>query len=160
VEQWLQHPYFDQPPPKSTGRELFGQVFWQDCQQQAQALGLAAADVLASLTEFTALTIARSYQQFLPRLPDEVLVCGGGSFNGYLLERLRLHLGNVVIGTTGDQGVPADLKEALAFAVLGYWRYHDFPGNLPSVTGATRAVTLGELAKPTVGIAPRDRTLN
>jgi anhydro-N-acetylmuramic acid kinase len=154
VEEWLQHPYFDQSPPKSTGRELFGPAFLQACLQQSQALKLSAADSLATLTEFTARSIAHSYQRFLPRLPDEVLVCGGGSYNRYLLDRLRLHLKDVVIGTTAEQGVPVDLKEALAFAVLGYWRYHNFPGNLPSVTGAARAVLLGELARPLVEIAP------
>lgn len=148
VEAWLQHPYFAQLPPKSTGRELFGVDFLHQCLRDAAALSLSPADVLASLTEFTALSIAVSYRQFLPRLPDEVLLCGGGSYNSYLIDRLQKHLPEVVIKTTTAMGVPADLKEALAFAVLGYWRYHNFPGNLPSVTGASRAIPLGRLHEP------------
>lgn len=150
VDQWLQHPYFAQPPPKSTGRELFGQAFWANCLKDTQDLGLLPADVLATLTELTAVSIARSYHQFLPTLPDELLLCGGGSHNQYLIQRLQDHLPQTSIQTTAVAGVPVDLKEALAFAVLGYWRYHQFPGNLPSVTGACRSVLLGDLHTPKV----------
>ncbi|MGF1523849.1 MAG: anhydro-N-acetylmuramic acid kinase [Leptolyngbyaceae cyanobacterium] len=152
VEQWLQHPYFEQTPPKSTGRELFGKTFLQACLEDAKEHHLTPADTLATLTEFTAMTIAQSYRQFLPRLPDEVLLCGGGSQNPYLVRRLRLHLPGISIQTTADAGVPVDLKEAVAFAVLGYWRHHHFPGNLPSVTGANRPVLLGELHSPSMPI--------
>ncbi|MEL6382303.1 MAG: anhydro-N-acetylmuramic acid kinase [Cyanobacteria bacterium J06626_18] len=148
VKQWLQHPYFEHPPPKSTGRELFGTTFLQACLEDARHHGLTSGDILATLTDFTARSIAQSYHQFLPRLPDEVLLCGGGSYNPYLVKRLRLHLPDVSVQTTADAGVPVDLKEAVAFAVLGYWRQHQFPGNLPSVTGASRPVLLGELHPP------------
>jgi len=148
VARWLEHPYFAQLPPKSTGRELFGKAFLQQCLNDAAELALEPADILASLTELTAQSIAHSYQTFLPTLPDEVLLCGGGSHNPYLVERLRVHLPGVHMQTTTAAGVPADLKEALAFAVLAYWRYHAFPGNLPSVTGAQRAVVLGQLFHP------------
>ncbi|MDB9525927.1 anhydro-N-acetylmuramic acid kinase [Oscillatoria sp. CS-180] len=148
VEKWLQHPYFQQLPPKSTGRELFGQDFWNDCLREATPLNLLPADILATLTEFTALSIAQSYRTFLPALPSEMLVCGGGSRNAYLINRLQVHLPEMTVQTTSDAGVPADLKEALAFAVLGYWHCQRFPGNLPSVTGASQAVPLGKLHKP------------
>ena len=148
VSHWLAHPYFAQLPPKSTGRELFGQVFLRQCLQEAEAYSLSPADILASLTELTACSIAQSYQAFLPQLPDEVLLCGGGSHNQYLVSRLQAHLPKVTIQTTSQAGVAADLKEALAFAVLAYWRQQDFPGNLPSVTGARQAVALGELWHP------------
>lgn len=148
VNRWLTHPYFAQLPPKSTGRELFGSDFVQQCLLAAADYSLAPADVLASLTEFTARSIAHSYQTFLPVLPAEVLLCGGGSFNAYLVARLQQHLPEVAIQSTTAVGVPADLKEALAFAVLGYWRDQEFPGNLPSVTGAQRAVVLGQLTHP------------
>ncbi|MEM9002074.1 MAG: anhydro-N-acetylmuramic acid kinase [Cyanobacteria bacterium P01_F01_bin.86] len=148
VDQWLQHPYFDQSPPKSTGRELFGEQFLRRCLAEAAAFELSSADVLATLTEFTVASIVKSYHQFLPRLPDEVLLCGGGSYNQYLVERLGQRLPDTHIQTTTEAGVPVDLKEALAFAVLGYWRHQEFPGNLPSVTGASGAVPLGELHMP------------
>lgn len=154
VDHWLQHPYFVQLPPKSTGRELFGQDFLQQCLTDATAYSLTPADVLASLTELTALSIAQSYQTFLPQLPDEVLLCGGGSYNTYLIDRLRAHLPTVIIQSTTAAGVPADLKEALAFAVLAYWRQQVFPGNLPSVTGAYHAISLGDLYYPATSDRP------
>lgn len=148
LQQWLSHPYFQQPPPKSTGRELFGWQFYQDCRQVAQPLGLSPADWLATLSEFTAVSIAQSYRQFLPHFPDQVFLCGGGSQNTHLVSRLRHHLAPAAVGTTADLGVPVDFKEAIAFAVLGYWRWQGHPGNLPAVTGAARPVSLGSIFLP------------
>ena len=148
VDQWLQHPYFQQLPPKSTGRELFGKGFFTRCLEEATSFHLSPADMLATLTEFTACSITLSYQSYLPQLPDEVLLCGGGSQNAYLVSRLQQQLPDITIRSTTAVGVPADLKEALAFAVLGYWRYHQFPSNLPEVTGAGRSVSLGILQEP------------
>ena len=145
VRQWLSHPFFSQVPPKSTGRELFGADYAQHCWQQAQAMGLTQADFLASLTEFTAASIEQGYRQFLPQLPDEVLLCGGGSHNRYLRQRLQNRLPEVTLTTTDQVGLHADYKEAIAFAVLGFWRWHGLPGNLPAVTGASAFCPLGEL---------------
>lgn len=145
VEQWLQHPFFHQPPPKSTGRELFGVTYLQQCWAEADARSLSAADFLATLTELTVASIVHSYRTFLPQLPDQVLLCGGGSKNRYLKHRLQATLGEVSVLTTDDVGVNADFKEAIAFAVLAYWRQQGIPGNLPEVTGATRPMLLGEI---------------
>ncbi|MGF1600865.1 MAG: anhydro-N-acetylmuramic acid kinase [Thermosynechococcaceae cyanobacterium] len=143
VDQWLTHPFFTEPPPKSTGRELFGPQYLQNCLQEAQAL--SPADILATLTELTAAAIVLNYTQFLPRLPDQVLVAGGGRRNQYLCRRLAHRLGGIPVQATSEVGVDADAKEAIAFAVLAYWRHHNIPGNLPSVTGAHRPVLLGEV---------------
>lgn len=148
VVQWLQHPYFAQSPPKSTGRELFGRAFLNTCLAAIQNRQLSAADALATLTEFTAVAIADSYRQFLPTFPDEILLCGGGSHNQYLVQRLQHHCPDATVRTTAIAGVPVDFKEALAFAVLGYWHYQKFPSNLPSVTGATHPVCLGDFHAP------------
>ncbi|HEY9877443.1 MAG TPA: anhydro-N-acetylmuramic acid kinase [Leptolyngbyaceae cyanobacterium] len=148
VHHWLDHPFFHLPPPKSTGRELFGWSYFEQCQQDAQQEGLSDADLLATLTELTAVSIVENYRRFLPSLPDEVLVCGGGSRNPYLMSRLQAHLDPVPVRTTDTAGVPALYKEAIAFAVLGYWRWHQIPGNLPSVTGAKAACLLGEIHEP------------
>ncbi|WP_338038761.1 anhydro-N-acetylmuramic acid kinase [Neosynechococcus sphagnicola] len=78
VAQWLQQPFFPQPPPKSTGREAFGLAYFKDCLTAAQVYALTPADILATLTELTAASIADSYQAFLPQAPDQVLICGGG----------------------------------------------------------------------------------
>lgn len=147
VQQWLQQDFFRQAPPKSTGRELFGKLYLKQCLQDAAAYQLSDADLLATLTELTAMSIAESYHRFLPRLPDQVLLCGGGSRNLYLKQRLQVNLNqtNLTIGTTDDFGLSADYKEAIAFAVLAYWRHQKIPGNLPEVTGASRSVLLGEI---------------
>lgn len=145
VAHWLQHDFFHQPPPKSTGRELFGQAYWDQCALDAIAATLSSADLLASLTELTAAAIAHSYQTFLPQMPDQVLVCGGGSRNRYLMQRLQALLSPSAVLTTDDAGLNADFKEAIAFAVLAYWRMHGVPGNLPQVTGAQQPALLGEI---------------
>jgi len=145
VKQWLQHPYFHQHPPKSTGRELFGAEFLAQCQHDAQPYGLTDADWLATLTEFTAASIADSYRRFLPQPPDEVLLCGGGSRNTYLCQRIAEYLSPAQVSNTDAAGVNADFKEAIAFAVLAYWRIQGYPGNLPAVTGAQQAVLLGDI---------------
>lgn len=146
VQQWLSDRFFLQPPPKSTGREYFGVEFLQQC--RAEASELSAADWLATLTELTAASVADSYRRFLPRLPDEVLLCGGGSRNGYLRSRLQHYLPGVTLRTTDALGIDGDWKEAIAFAVLADWHCRQLPGNLPSVTGARRVVVLGDCSHP------------
>lgn len=157
VDHWLQEPFFQQHPPKSTGRELFGPEYLDRCWQQAQSHGLNEKDFLATLTEFTARSVVTEYQRFLPQLPDRLLLCGGGAHNLYLRERLQYHLGSKVsIQSSDDVGLNSDFKEAISFAVLAYWRYQDqFPGNLPAVTGAGQDCLLGDihpaLGKPKPG---------
>ncbi|HEY9824554.1 MAG TPA: anhydro-N-acetylmuramic acid kinase, partial [Stenomitos sp.] len=134
------------PPPKSTGRELFGPAYLQDRLAEAQAYQLSEADILATLTEFTAASIVNNYRQFLDFMPNQVLLCGGGSRNAYLKQRLQHLLGEgTSVLTTDEVGLNAEFKEAIAFAVLAYWRMLEIPGNLPSVTGAQQAVLLGDL---------------
>jgi anhydro-N-acetylmuramic acid kinase len=145
VQQWLQQDFFHQPPPKSTGRELFGVEYLQQCLIDAKPYHLEPADILATLTELTAASIAQSYRDFLPHLPDQVLLCGGGSRNLYLKQRLQANLSTTEVLTTDEMGVNADFKEAIAFAVLAYWRHQNIPGNLPEVTGARQKVVLGEI---------------
>ncbi len=145
VERWLQQDYFHLPPPKSTGRELFGVAYLHQCLKDAAPYQLNPADFLATLTELTVATIAHSYQTFLPQMPQQVLLCGGGSRNLYLKQRLQLLLPSVPVLTTDEVGLNADFKEAIAFAVLAYWRYLGLPGNLPAATGAPNEVLLGEI---------------
>ncbi|MGB8701383.1 MAG: anhydro-N-acetylmuramic acid kinase [Thermosynechococcaceae cyanobacterium] len=147
VDRWLQHPYFCQSPPKSTGRELFSPIFLHQCLQEAEPYGLGPADLLATLTDFTAASIVQEYRQYLDTMPDQVLLCGGGSRNAHLRSRLQHQLGDrIAVMTTDEAGVNADAKEAIAFAVLAYWRVLSIPGNLPSATGATHPVLLGEIS--------------
>ena len=144
VEKWLQHPFFHQPPPKSTGRELFGVEYFQQCLIDAREWNLKDADLLATLTELTVASIALGYKKFLPAMPDEVLLCGGGSRNLYLRSRLATTL-QLPVMTTDEVGLNGDFKEAIAFAVLAYWRQLGIPGNLPECTGARQAIPLGDI---------------
>ena len=110
--------------------------------------GLSDRDRLATITELTVASIVHSYRQFLPQMPDEVLLCGGGSKNSYLRQRLQAELTSAEIGTTDRSGIDGNFKEAIAFAVLAYWRAIGIPGNLPQVTGATKPVLLGDIHLP------------
>ncbi len=145
LEEWLAHPYFRQPPPKSTGRELFGADFFESAWAAARARGLAPADIVATLTAFTARSIADAYHRFLPRPVEEVVVGGGGARNPVLMEMLREELAPARVMTHEDIGIDSDAKEAIAFAVLAYETWHGRPGNLPAVTGARRPVVLGQI---------------
>ena len=148
VEQWLSEDFFEQLPPKSTGRELFGSQYLHRCLADAEPYHLSSADLLATLTELTVTSIVKEYSTFLPHLPDRVLLCGGGSRNLYLKRRLQTHLQPVPVLTTDEVGLSADFKEAIAFAVLAYWRTLGIPGNLPQVTGAHAEVLLGDVYLP------------
>jgi anhydro-N-acetylmuramic acid kinase len=143
IQKWLEQEFFITVPPKSTGRELFSPAYLEQC--LAECGGLSNYDILATLTEFTAMAIAKSYRDFLPIFPHEVLVSGGGSRNGYLMERLQELLKPAIVQRTDAFGLSGDSKEAIAFAVLGYLRIKERYGNLPSVTGAKRSVLLGRI---------------
>ena len=144
LQKWMEEePYFTRKPPKSTGRELFGV---QRCDVYLKEMaGLSKEDVLATLTAFTARSTAEAYKNFLPALPDEVLLCGGGARNPAIAAMLRKELPNSRIGRTEDAGLPGDSKEAVAFAVLGYETMNRRPGNLPAATGANGPVILGSI---------------
>jgi anhydro-N-acetylmuramic acid kinase len=143
IETWLKQEFFDTPPPKSTGRELFSPAYLEKCLSECQHL--SNYDILATLTEFTALAIAKSYRDFLPVFPEEVLIGGGGGRNGYLMERLEDVLAPAIVMHTDAMGLSGDSKEAIAFAVLGYLRIKERFGNLPSVTGAKHPGLLGKI---------------
>jgi anhydro-N-acetylmuramic acid kinase len=139
----LDEPYFHQPAPKSTGRDLF-HAEWLDA-RLARCPGLAAEDVQATLTRLTAVTIARAIKDESPKV-DAVYVCGGGAYNSTLLRDLAAELGgNVVVDSTAALGVAPNRVEALAFAWLGCRFMQREPGNLPAVTGAKGLRVLGAL---------------
>jgi anhydro-N-acetylmuramic acid kinase len=141
----LDEPYFDQPPPKSTGRDLF-HAAWLDA-RLARHPGLAPADVQATLTRLTAVSIARAIRaETADKGVHAVYVCGGGAHNGVLLRALRDALGGgVPVESTEQLGVAPNRVEALAFAWLGYRFMRRQPGNLPAVTGAAGLRVLGAL---------------
>jgi anhydro-N-acetylmuramic acid kinase len=139
----LDEPYFSQPAPKSTGRDLFHDE-WLDA-RLAQCPGVAPQDVQATLTRLTALTIARAIRDESSKV-EAVYVCGGGAYNGTLLRDLAGELGGkVTVESTAVLGVAPNRVEALAFAWLGYRFMQREPGNLPAVTGAKGPRILGAL---------------
>jgi len=150
VDQWLKEDFFHQLPPKSTGRELFGLSYLEKCKKQSIEYQLNSADWLATLSALTVESIALSYEKFLPKIPDQVLLCGGGSHNLYLKKSLQERLGErTQVMNTGDFGLDANYKEAISFAVLAYWRYiAGESGNLPQVTGAKQPMLLGQIHLP------------
>jgi anhydro-N-acetylmuramic acid kinase len=135
-------PYFALPPPKSTGRDLF-HAQWLDARLQAAGCSAApAADVMATLAELTAHSVAEALQRELPQA-RRLRICGGGAFNGHLMARWRALLPGVDVATTAADGVPPDQVEALAFAWLAACRLAGRSASLPAVTGARAARVLG-----------------
>lgn len=145
LEWLLADAYFFMPPPKSTGRERFGTQFGERVWQQAQQRRLSSADLLATLTAFTAESIAQAYRKFLPSYPHEVILSGGGARNRTLRQMLAERLAPSRLFLSEEMGIPIEAKEALAFAVLAYETWHRRPANLPAVTGARHSVLLGHL---------------
>lgn len=139
----LDEPFLSAPPPKSTGRELFN-LAWLEA-KLAQFSPIAPQDVQATLLEFTAQSIAQDLKHIANpnHLPYLLLVCGGGAKNLLLMERLNTLLPDWQVATTTDYGLDVDYVEAAAFAWLAYQRFHQKTSNLPSVTGARQAVSLG-----------------
>ena len=147
LEKLLIHPYYDRKPPKSTGREVFGEQYAVEVFNRADAQGLSPVDVVATVTELTVESIARAYEGHLPGPIDEAYISGGGSRNPYLVERLRHRLGTSVHDYS-LLGYPSEAKEALLMALLANEHVMGTPCNLPSVTGAGRRVVLGSLTLP------------
>jgi anhydro-N-acetylmuramic acid kinase len=150
LERWLRHPFLARPPPKSTGREMFGEAFFQRALQKTQ--GMLPEDVLATLTEFTASSVTDNYRRHLPCPPDEVILCGGGAANRFLVRRMTGHLMRLDpatrVSTAAELGWPLQSIEPAAFALLAVYRWQGRAGNLPQTTGARRAVLLGQVAEP------------
>jgi len=143
----LSHPFFTQPPPKSTGAELFGNEMALELYRLVEEKRISLNDLMSTLLELTVESIALSYERFiLPKWkPDEVILSGGGSRNPVLVERLKKRLGYLEFSTSDDYGIPVEAKEALAFAVLANELVSGNFTNLPSVTGAKRRVPLGKI---------------
>jgi anhydro-N-acetylmuramic acid kinase len=152
----LSHPYFKQPAPKSTGREVFGHHLVNHLWRGAERRGLSAEDILATATAFTAESIARAYHDFLPAQPvvDEVILCGGGADNPVLVQMLTERLTPVRLARVDEFGIPVSAKEALSFAILGYATLHGTPNNVPSATGAKARVVLGQITPGKAGAQP------
>lgn len=138
----LDHPFLHRRPPKSTGREDFGERFVGYVLRQGKLLGLRDADLVATVTAYTARTIAGA-KTFLPGSVDEVLVCGGGAQNVSLMRMLQAAWKSATVQPVESTGWDGRALEAVAFAVFAYQHVKGVPCNLPNVTGAKKAVVLG-----------------
>lgn len=148
LDSLLQEPYYAKSPPKTTGRELFGEAY--AARVAEAAAGLAPRDVIATATLLTARVIADSYRDhILPRCrADELIVSGGGSYNKALLRFLGEEMGRygVAVSTQEDKGFRSDAKEATAFALLAYRTLQGLPNSLPGATGARHPAVLGKIS--------------
>ncbi|NIR48525.1 anhydro-N-acetylmuramic acid kinase [candidate division KSB1 bacterium] len=147
LEAGLRHPYFEQPPPKSTGREEFGQHFLEKFMAEANILKLDNNDIVATASELTASSIWQSYQKHV--MPNgavnELIVSGGGSRNGFLINSLKEKFQDTPVRPIDDFGIPSDAKEAVCFAVLANETIFGVPNNVPSATGASQPTVLGKI---------------
>ena len=157
VEQWLRHPYLAKSPPKSTGRELFGEPFWQRVLPQMRKARLSKFDIVATLTEFTGRSIALSYHRHLSSWPQTIILTGGGAANPTLVKVIRAASQSLApsirVMRSDALGWPLQTIEPAAFALLAYLRVQGQPGNLPETTGASRPVRLGQISEPWFRVA-------
>lgn len=139
----MSDPYFAKEPPKSTGRELFNLAWLEAILNEMPSL--SAADVQATLTQFTARSIADAVSRFASRT-EELYVCGGGALNRTLMAALQDETGaRIAVKSTAELGVAPMHVEAMAFAWLAWAFLKRQAGNLPDVTAATGPRILGAL---------------
>jgi len=150
----LKQPYFQRPPPKSTGRELFGDAYAEQLIRQGRTLGLSDDDLLATATELTARSVASALARWASTdWPAILYVAGGGTRNAALMAALRRSLASetpagappVVLKSIDELGLPGAAKEAVCFAVLGHEALHGRPNSLPGCTGARHPSVLGAI---------------
>ncbi|MDE7261430.1 MAG: anhydro-N-acetylmuramic acid kinase, partial [Oscillospiraceae bacterium] len=142
----LADPYLEKKPPKTTGREVYGEAYVTRLLARADTLGIDLRDSLATATRFTAEAIAIGLDRFAPARPERLVVGGGGSWNGTLLGHLRDCLPGCQVVTNEDLGLNSDAKEAVAFAILANEAVFASCNNAPAATGAKKPVVMGKLS--------------
>jgi anhydro-N-acetylmuramic acid kinase len=146
-EHWLEllmtqtfESFLSQPPPKSTGRELFSLKLLDLLQGE----GVRGKRLVSTLTQLTVETVADQYERWLGPI-DQVILTGGGARNPELVKRLRARLAHTRVVTLDELGLDSTAREALAFAVMGYETLCGRTSTLPATTGASRAVIQGKI---------------
>ncbi len=150
IDEWLKHSFFQLQPPKTTGREMFGNTFAMECLEVCRLHRLADNDIIATLTELTVRTITDYIAQFVAEQNsiDVLYVSGGGVHNQTIMRRLGELLADTAVEPVDNSGIAADAKEAIAFAILANEALHGQYGNLPSATGASVRKILGKFVCP------------
>jgi anhydro-N-acetylmuramic acid kinase len=147
----MKHSFFSRKPPKSAGREEFGANFAASFLERCKAASATPEDAVATATALTVRTITTAYDRFVKPLmkdaPVDFFISGGGASNSMLVKMLEQSLTPLGcrVAPTDHAGLPAQAKEAVAFALLAYETWHRRPGNVPAATGATRLAILGNI---------------
>lgn len=155
LKEWMKIPYVDAPPPKSTGRELYGDIFIREA--AATYRDVPPEDLIATACAYTASSMRRNYDLYVfPRCPglSRIVLGGGGAFNPVLHQMIAAAFPDCQVQTQEDLGFDSDAKEAMAFAIIARETLAHRPGNLPSATGAARAVPLGSITWPPMNPVP------
>lgn len=144
LRELMEDPFFRMPPPRSTGREYFGDGYLEDLVVRLRPHGMEAwNDLVATLTALTAESVAAAYRDFLPGV-DEVVLTGGGARNPALVQRLERALDPLPVQTGAEAlGMDPDAREAACFAMLAWAHLEGLPGNVPQATGAAGPRVLG-----------------
>ncbi len=149
IEKWLKEAFFQMPPPKSTGRDQFGN---QDLENRLIDLeSFSTPDIISTITTFTAAIIAQDLENYYSAnliRPFELLIAGGGSKNPVMIQEIERRCLGIAVKNIQEYGIPSQAREALAFGLLAWWNILKFPGNAPSVTGAERDLVLGIRVMP------------
>jgi anhydro-N-acetylmuramic acid kinase len=143
----LSDPYFRMPPPKTAGREQFGSHYTERWIEWGRKRRFRSEDLIRTATIFSAISIATAIRKFVLSKTEvqELIVSGGGARNPLMVAELAALLPGMEIVPSSHFGVPADAKEAFAFAILAYEAVHGRPNNLPSATGARHPAVLGKI---------------
>ncbi len=146
LDELLEDRYFRREPPKTAGREQFGEAYCHRLLTWGRRHGARPADLVHTATMLTALSVVDAFHRFiLPRATiQQLIVSGGGVHNPLVMAQIQAALPGIEILGSAELGVPEDAKEAFAFAILAYETYHRRPANLPRATGAKRAAILGK----------------
>jgi anhydro-N-acetylmuramic acid kinase len=148
LRELMRDPYLRLSPPKSTGREYYGQPYIRHVLALGRRFRAEPNDIIRAATLFTALSIAEAINRVvLPKTKiHQLVVSGGGAYNPLILAQLAALLPSIEIVPSSDFGIPVEAKEALAFALLAYETFHHRPSNLPSATGASKPAILGKIS--------------
>lgn len=147
LKELLRDPYLRLGPPKSTGREYYGRAYFQELLRMGKKHGAGPNDLIRTTTEFTVASVVDALRRFVLRETkiQQLIVSGGGAKNPLIMAQLAAALAPMEVMASSTLGVPEEAKEAYAFALLAYETWNRRAGNLPSATGAERAVILGKI---------------
>ena len=153
LDSLLRDEYFRLPPPKSTGRERYGEQYVRRLIARRAARGASHADLIRTATLLTALSIVDAMNRWArPKAKiGEIIVSGGGAHNPLLMAQLAAALGGIRVISSTEVGVPGDAKEAFAFALLAWETLHRRPSNVPGATGARHPAILGKICYAPLG---------